>query len=382
MKIAIVTNILTPYRIFLFDKLHQELLRDGDEFRVYAMCKSKSDRPWQYEQYKREYTEALPSYQINLKGFYLFFNKLGSINNYKPDIIVCAGSYFLPTVLGLLLTKRKYNRKVLFWSESHDKEQKKHGKGFIWLRNKIKTFSLSRFDGFLYASALAKEYVRKYADDNAKYLYFPNTIEQVAYNEAYAKKREFEDFVLNNSLLNTRKYTLFTPARLSPEKGIIEFLNILSKSPSCSNVTWIIAGDGPLKKQIEHISKEKGIDVRLVGQQTQHEIVGLLAIADCFVLPSFSDPNPLSVIEALWAGKPLLVSDGVGNQKEAIKNGINGYIFTHADESDAVEKIETMIHRDENWKNNAAITSLNIASEVYDIDKIVRAFACYIHSNF
>jgi glycosyltransferase involved in cell wall biosynthesis len=53
----------------------------------------------------------------------------------------------------------------------------------------------------------------------------------------------------------------------------------------------------------------------------------LYAQADGFCLPSLSDPNPLSVIEALWAGLPLLLSTKVGNHPECLEQGKNGFAF-------------------------------------------------------
>ena len=39
------------------------------------------------------------------------------------------------------------------------------------------------------------------------------------------------------------------------------------------------------------------------------------------ILPSLSDPNPLSCIEACWSANPLIVSEHVGNNPEIITEG-------------------------------------------------------------
>ena len=50
------------------------------------------------------------------------------------------------------------------------------------------------------------------------------------------------------------------------------------------------------------------------------------------------DPNPLSVIEALWAGLPLILSNRVGNQHEALVIGKNGWLFDQQS-GDAVREV-------------------------------------------
>lgn len=374
MKIAFVTNLLTPYRSYLFDLINDQLLLNNDEFRVYAMCESKSDRPWTYNDLKRDYTVSLPSKQICISGFYLFFNKLDEINKFSPDIVICAGSYFLPTVIRLLLSKNKYNRKIYFWTESHEKEEKNHSDLFKYIRDRIKNYSLSKFDGFLYASSLAKEFVERYCNDNADFIYFPNTVNQDAFHKAFLNKNEYANKVRIENNIPSFKKILFTPARLSVEKGIVEFLYILNKLPSKENIKWIVAGDGPLKKEIQDTITKLGLDVCLVGQKSQEDIIKLLGAADIFILPSFSDPNPLTVIESLWAGKCIFISEGVGNQREALKSGVNGYLFSHKDVNDAVSKLENLINMNSSWFDRCEKASLDIAKETYDIHVIVEKF--------
>lgn len=378
MRVAFVTNLLTPYRAYLFDYMERVFRINQDVFKVFAMCQSKSDRPWKYEQFKRDYTEALPSRQIRVKNYYLFFNKLSPINHFNPDIIVCAGSYFLPTVVHLLLTKKKYNRRVYLWSESHDKEQKNHGRLFIKLRNGIKQFTLSKFDGFLYASELAKQFVEKYAVPSAHYIYFPNTVDQEAFSQAHLNLTDNHESIIKRYDV-ADKFVFFTPARLSKEKGLLEFLDILNGSKSKSKVIWLIAGSGELKSVIYSRAQEYDLNVQLLGQCNQDQVIELLSIADCFLLPSFSDPNPLSVIEALWAGKPIFISDGVGNQKEAVIEGVNGFIFNYDNTVSAIDMLDKVINSSREWLDNASAVSYSIAESTYDIKKVVSNFTQKLH---
>jgi glycosyltransferase involved in cell wall biosynthesis len=92
-------------------------------------------------------------------------------------------------------------------------------------------------------------------------------------------------------------------------------------------LTVLIVGSGPQLNDIQQWIDCHDLDVTLLGHKTEAEIVQLYAQTDGFCLPSLSDPNPLSAIEALWAGLPLLLSLHVGNHPECLQDWENGFLF-------------------------------------------------------
>lgn len=372
MKIAIVTNILTPYRAVFFEKLYNHLVAVGDELRVYSMCKEKGDRPWKYDDLKTEYTELIKGFKFRINRVYIYFNDpYYQLKDYSPDVVICAGAYWLPTTIKVLYDKKKLGYKTFMWSESHEKEIKNNSIVRNYLSKLLRRYSLPKFDGFLYASDLAKSMVIKYAKKDAIYISLPNTVNQDEFKKALwlsDKERKACRHSLNIPDGNT---VFFIAARLSPEKGILNFLNILNQVDSKDRVTLLIAGSGPLKTEIEYKARNWGLNVCLLGQKSQDDIIKLLGISDFFLLPSLSDPNPLTVIEALWAGRPLLISDGVGNQNEAIRSGKNGFVFSYSNTESIVQVTETLINSSHEWRAGASNISRAIAEEVYDVDKVV-----------
>jgi glycosyltransferase involved in cell wall biosynthesis len=71
-----------------------------------------------------------------------------------------------------------------------------------------------------------------------------------------------------------------------------------------------IAGDGPLAADLARSSRERGVDVRFLGQRA--DVPALLAAADVFVLASSWEGQPLAVQEALQAGRPVVASRAGG----------------------------------------------------------------------
>lgn len=116
--------------------------------------------------------------------------------------------------------------------------------------------------------------------------------------------------------LDPQQRVLFISARLSPEKGLLEFLGGCALLPAdvAERIAILIAGEGPQRAQLEkQIAAMRIPTIRPLGQQSEAAMAELYAAADAFCLPSISDPNPLSVVEALWAGLPVLLSSRVGN---------------------------------------------------------------------
>lgn len=169
-------------------------------------------------------------------------------------------------------------------------------------------------------------------------------------------------------------------ARLSPVKGIDKIIPILAKTNCANKITLLIAGDGELKNKIINIVVEEKIDVRLLGFQEQQSVVELYSIADVFILPSMSDPNPLTCIEALWAGLPLFISEHCGNYPEVVKQGCNGFVFSYNDINGIVNSLNQLINYSKENYLKARETSLQIANEHYNSKKIVKEIIDHCHA--
>ncbi len=90
-------------------------------------------------------------------------------------------------------------------------------------------------------------------------------------------------------------------------------------------VRVVIAGDGPLREELERKTKEMGMEaqVRFLGRRD--DVPALLQAADMSVLPSFKEGFSNAVLEAMAAGLPVVATD-VGGNAEAIEHGKSGWI--------------------------------------------------------
>ncbi|WP_026488627.1 glycosyltransferase family 4 protein [Butyrivibrio sp. XBB1001] len=374
MKIALYTNILSPYRKHFFDLLFDECRKRNIDFKVFVMAPTEPDRQWTYDEYKASYTELLEGRTLVIKHAYIHFNKnlISVIKDYNPDVMICSGSYLCPGIWTVAKKRKKLGYKCYFWSESHINQKRDNNKLVSLFLEYLRSNIYKKFDAFLYAGELSYDFIKKYAGDKAEGIFVPNLIDEKKFVKAQNKPQSEREAIREKYKLPLDKRLMIMPARLSKVKGIDAFLDILLKCPSKNNVHIAIAGEGELREELEKRIQKENLPVSLLGYKNEDEMIDLYAASDIFLLPSFSDPNPLSCIEALWCGLPLFISDKVGNCREVLENGINGYVFSYDNQAEAIDKLNIIISTNEEWINTASKRSMYKADLVYNSEKNVK----------
>ena len=365
MHLVIYTNILTPYRKYFFDLVYRECEKNGDEFLVLVMAETEPGRSWVYCNLKAKYTILLNSRTITIgdANFHFNNNLCEILEKLKPTVLVCAGGYNCPGVWKAAKLKKRLNYKCFFWSETHLKEAKKSGKLKKVIREMVRRMTYRQFDGFWYAGTLSRQLCEKYALADAKYYFIPNLVEE----DKFAQKPSHSQRIANKAKLGIKadKIVFLCPARLTSVKGILEFLEVIANSPEKSKAVFLIAGNGELRGEIETQAMRNQIDLRLLGEKKQEDLINLYAAADVFLLPSLSDPNPLSCIEALWSSLPLFISEHCGNYPEVVRQGKNGYVFSYQMPEKVVDMFDQIVKSDESWRISAGELSYEIAERAY-----------------
>lgn len=123
---------------------------------------------------------------------------------------------------------------------------------------------------------------------------------------------EIEKFNSNSNvnLTNNNNVTkLLSIGRLDKQKGFIFALEAL-KYVNLKNIEYDIAGDGPLKKELEQFVFNNDLEkqVHFLGSISNDNVPHLLWTADVFIMPSLYEGFGISLIEAMAAGKPLILS--------------------------------------------------------------------------
>ena len=130
-----------------------------------------------------------------------------------------------------------------------------------------------------------------------------------------------------------------TAVVLSKQKGIVHLLGaaeiVLAKDPK---VKFAIAGDGPLRAELEARAKSLGFGNRVQFLGYRSDVPQLVSALDTYVLPSLWEGLPLALLEGLAIGIPL-VATTVGGNPEVIVPGENGYLVPPKDEAALADAI-------------------------------------------
>lgn len=113
-----------------------------------------------------------------------------------------------------------------------------------------------------------------------------------------------------------------TVGRLDRQKGYDVLVQALPQLPE---VTAVVIGEGEERPQLVAMAQRLGVAKRLELPGWSDEPRRELAAFDVFVLPSRFEGLPLSVIEAMLAGLPVVATD-VGSVAEAVVDGSTGML--------------------------------------------------------
>ena len=163
---------------------------------------------------------------------------------------------------------------------------------------------------------------------------------------------------------------LFCAARLSPEKGLsfaIEALRLLIDRGYDLELRF--AGDGPSKVHLQELATELRLAdrVKFIGFLTEQEIIGELQNADLFMLPSFVEGLPVSAIEAMAIGVPVIATNIAGTS-ELIDDDKTGLLVRPSDPLALASAVVRMIE-DHDFRLRAAALGRKKVENEFDVDK-------------
>ena len=105
---------------------------------------------------------------------------------------------------------------------------------------------------------------------------------------------------------------VLTIARLAPQKGLdllLEAATLIKQRGI--DFTWLVAGDGPLKAQLNQQIDDAALPVKLLGRR--EDIGALLSQADVVVQTSYWEGQPLTLREAMQASRAIVATDVGGS---------------------------------------------------------------------
>jgi glycosyltransferase involved in cell wall biosynthesis len=168
-------------------------------------------------------------------------------------------------------------------------------------------------------------------------------------------------------------------AALRPEKNHELFLEmarrVLRQLP---NARFLIVGDGLCRRDLERRAVDMGLASSLLFLGLRNDVPRLLAAMDVFALTSHNEANPMSILEAMSVGLPVVATD-VGSIHEAVIENETGFLVPAGDSAKFAERVLSLLNdRPRRVAMGAKARDVVLAS--WSIDAMVSGYERLIES--
>lgn len=139
-----------------------------------------------------------------------------------------------------------------------------------------------------------------------------------------------------------------------------------------------MVGDGPDRERLEQLAHELGIARSCYFVGYQEDVAGYYRLFDAFVLPSVNEGTPVSAIESLASGTPV-VANRVGGVPDVIRDGVDGFLVEQGDVEGAAAKLATLAEDPElraklgQAGRTRVLERYAVSRLVDDVDRLYRA---------
>lgn len=338
-RYAVITEIIAPYRIPVFNAL----AREGD-VDLHVIFLSETDptlRQWGVYKSEMNFSyEVLPSWRRRIGKHNLLLNRglTGALRNYKPDVIVCGGYNYLASWQALAWAKW-HSVPFVLWNESTSRDQRR----MLFAVEAGKRVFIRGCDAFLVPGKASSAYLAAAGASPEKIFIAPNAIDVRLFAAGAERARQNAAEIQSAWSLPSR-FFLFV-GRVTAEKGVFDLLDGYAQLPASvrSDIGLVYVGDGRARDELFRRAAEirPGL-IRLVGFVQRDELPKFYALADVLVLPTHSDTWGLVVNEAMACGLPVIATEVAGCREDLVHHDENGFVVPPRDVAALTEAMRAM----------------------------------------
>lgn len=138
------------------------------------------------------------------------------------------------------------------------------------------------------------------------------------------------------------------------------------------DIAVLLVGEGPERQALEQLSRSLGIEsaVRFLGHRD--DVMALLPAMDIFVLPSTSEGQSNTLLEAMASSVASVASD-VGGNPDIVSHGKDGLLFKSGDE-EALAACLQMLCNDVRLRESVAAAARKRVMQEFSIDAMIRRY--------
>ena len=299
----------------------------------------------------------IPVFIFNIKKKpFSIFNVYITIKRIKPDII--QSFLFISNIIGRIVGKLAGVKVIISSQRSVDKWRR-------WYHWKIDRLT-SKFTTLIISNSFSgkRVLVEKGKIKSKKIIVIPNGVKSNQKRKPYLKREigfDVEETVIG------------TVGNLREVKDHKTFIKVASEiSRKFQNIKFLIAGKGPLERELKKIAELSGLKKKIVFVGFIKEIEKVYSAIDIFVLTSFWEGCPLSILEAMSFGIPV-VSFSVGDVPYIIQNGKDGFVVKDRDFTELIEKIKLLL-KNETLRDKIGKNAKEKIRREFTVEKMVKRY--------
>lgn len=281
------------------------------------------------------------------------FNAYREIVKFNPDLVLCHSTK--AGIIGRIAAKMA-KKKVVFTAHGWAFTEGVNGIKrifYCWIERFMQVFS----DRIIAVSKYDYELAIKNGFNRDKLILIYNGVEK---KQPVIKSSEIDDILYDESIVK-----VIMVARFNPPKDHIQLIKAIK---DLEEIHLIFVGDGELMEDCKSFCKILVVEGRVHFVGYQYDVAYFLSKSDIFCLISNYEGFPLTTIEAMSFGLPVVVSD-VGGAGEAVVDGVNGFKIPKGDLTYLSEKLKFLAKneflRKEMGKNSYKIYENSFTKEVF-----------------
>lgn len=366
-KVALIHNIIAPYRVPLFEGLAKH---HSIDLSVYFCANIHKGRKWGILESDIYKYEVLFGITLEFAGITYHINPtiILKLIKGKYDVIIISGNTDFTTQAAFIISKLLKTPTIL-WSEGIESAQSLLGR-FI---SPLTKYIVRNVDAVIVPGTASRDFHIKQGAVPEKIFIAPNIVDNKMFMQQSSKfKKEKERFKQELNIQN-EKIILFV-GRLVKLKGVEYLIRAYKKlKGEYGDCCLVIIGDGILKNGLEEICIKEDIkDVHFTGWLSEERII-YYSIADLFVLPTLKDLCPLVINEAMCCGLPVISTNAAGCAVDIIIPSENGFIVDAANTDQLCSAIKEILLNEE-LSRKMGEKSLELIESEFSLDKMVNSF--------
>jgi glycosyltransferase involved in cell wall biosynthesis len=210
-----------------------------------------------------------------------------------------------------------------------------------------------------------ERYVHVGAVPRHKIRYIPNGVDTERF------KPNLEDRLKVRKELGVDGFVWLAVGRFDPQKDYPSMLQAFARViHKHSNTMLLIAGDGPLRKTMENMTRDLGVEKYVKFLGIRQNIPQLMNAADAYVMSSSWEGMPMVLLEASATGLPIVATD-VGGNREVVLDAITGFLVPPRNPEALAEAMLRMMDLPEEKRREMGKAARKHIEENFSLDRVV-----------